>query len=237
LDRTIPHHARRVLCIAHRGASAVAPENSAEAIQKAAELGADLVEVDLRSTADDAPVIAHDDSLKRVYGVDGLISELSLAELQARAPVMTFADLVAQCLALQLGIYLDIKTLSVAAAQRLFATVDAHRFGAFVVFASFRPDVIAEIKAARPDFETSILYGSTHIDPVALARATRADYVHPCWESHSDQPHTLMTEAWLDAARSTGLGIITWHEERPPVIAGLKRLGVTGICTDMPNLV
>ncbi|NDJ61274.1 MAG: hypothetical protein GYB67_09125, partial [Chloroflexi bacterium] len=32
LDRTIPHHARRVLCIAHRGASAVAPENSAEAI-------------------------------------------------------------------------------------------------------------------------------------------------------------------------------------------------------------
>ncbi|NOG48448.1 MAG: hypothetical protein HND48_02615 [Chloroflexi bacterium] len=73
LERTIPPHERRVLRIAHRGASAHAQENSANAIRIAAELGSDLVEVDVRVTADGVPVISHDDSLNRVYGVPGRI--------------------------------------------------------------------------------------------------------------------------------------------------------------------
>ncbi len=237
LDRTIPHHERRVLTIAHRGASAYAQENTADAIHIAADMGADMVEVDMRITADDVPVISHDDSLRRVYGVDGLISQLTFDQLQEKAAVMSFEQLVRQCHSIGLGIYLDMKALNRNAAQHMFRIVDDQRFTRHVIFSAFSPDMIAEIKANRPEVRTSILFGAPTIDPVALAQATQADYVHPCWESRADQPHLLLTETWLGRVRAARLGIITWHEERPAEIAALKALGVNGICSDRPDLV
>jgi glycerophosphoryl diester phosphodiesterase len=237
LAQTIPYHERRVQTIAHRGASAYAEENSAKAFSIAAELGADFVEVDLRVTIDHVPVIAHDDSLRRVYGVEGLISELLYEQLRVKAPVLTFDELLAQCQRLNLGIYLDIKALSAPAAQRVTALVDDHGYRHRVLFASFRPDIVAEIKAHRPDLMTSILFASPNIEPVALAQSLRADFVHPCWEAVSSEPHLLLTDDWLNAVRGAGLGIITWTEERPQVIAGLKARGVIGICSDRPETV
>lgn len=237
LEATIPFGERRVLSIAHRGASAYAEENSAEAFAIASNLGADWVEVDLRVTADSIPVISHDDSLKRVYGVDGLISEMAFDEIRAKAPVLTFAELLAQCSALDMGIYLDIKAINRPAAQIIFEQVGTAHAWHRVIFASFRPDIVAELKTHAPTIWTSILFASPHIDAVALARAVHADFVHPCWEDASDTPHLLMTDEWLNAVRSAGLGIITWAEERPQVIAGLKQHGVIGICSDRPETV
>lgn len=236
LARTIPFSERRVLRIAHRGASAYAQENSPEALEKAAELGSDMVEVDLRITTDDMPVIAHDDSLKRVYGIDGNISELTLSELQEKAPIMTFEALANKCRSFGMGVYLDIKALSPKAAERMFEVVDRTGFIKGIIFASFRVDFVADLKAHRPDILTSILFGATHVQPVALAEAVNADFVHPCWESRHPQPHKLLTEAWLSEVRKANLGIITWHEERPDEIAALKALGVNGICSDQPDL-
>ncbi len=237
LDATIPFSERRVLSIAHRGASAYAEENSAEAFTIAANLGADWVEVDLRITIDSIPVISHDDSLKRVYGVEGLISEMTLDEVRASAPVLTFAELLDQCRALDLGIYLDIKAINRPAAQIVFDQVAAAHAWHRVIFASFRPDIVAGLKAHAPSIWTSILFASPGIDAVALARAVQADFVHPCWEDASPAPHLLLTDDWLKAVRGAGLGIIAWAEERPQVITGLKQQGVIGICSDRPETV
>lgn len=237
LNETIPLHERRVLSIAHRGASAYARENSAEALSIAAQLGADWVEVDLRVTADSTPVIAHDDSLKRVYGVDGLISEMSYAEVRAKAPVLTFAEVLDQCRALDMGIYLDIKAIDRAAGRTVLEQVAAAQAYHSVIFASFYPDIVSELKAHLPTLWTSILFASTHVDAAMLGRAVNADFVHPCWEGASEAPHLLLTDAWLRTVHDAGLGIITWAEERPHVIAELKRRGVIGICSDRPEVV
>jgi glycerophosphoryl diester phosphodiesterase len=63
------HTPRSTLCIAHRGARAFAPENTLEAIEKAAALGADMVEVDVQLTADGRLVVVHDDTLERCSNV------------------------------------------------------------------------------------------------------------------------------------------------------------------------
>lgn len=59
--------------IAHRGASAVAPENTGSAIREAIRLGARVVEFDVRQTKDGKLVLFHDDELKRVTGRKGTI--------------------------------------------------------------------------------------------------------------------------------------------------------------------
>lgn len=241
LAKHMPPHEYRVLRIAHRGASAYAQENSPSALKQAAELGSDMVEVDVRITADDVPVISHDATLDRVYGVPGEIAALTLAELKAATtgtgadPVLTFAELVEVGKTHGLGLYLDIKAINEIAATSMMATLDAQEYVRGVIFSSFRPDIVAEIKASRPDAVTSILFSSRHVAPVLLARAVKADYVHPCWERY-DQPSALLTPDWLQEVRAAGLGIICWHEERSEEIQALQQLGVNGICSDQPDL-
>ena len=121
LRRTIPPNQQRVLRIAHRGASAYALENSPESLRKAAELGADMVEIDIRTTADDVPIVTHDSSLKRVYGIDGNVSDYSLDELrqltESQGEIISFDEALALCKQLGMGMYLDIKQLNMNAAR------------------------------------------------------------------------------------------------------------------------
>lgn len=68
--------------IAHRGASAYAPENTLEALKTASEMGAKWVEFDVKLTSDSVPVLFHDDTLERTTGSSGVIKERSWADLQ-----------------------------------------------------------------------------------------------------------------------------------------------------------
>jgi glycerophosphoryl diester phosphodiesterase len=69
--------------IAHRGASADAPENTLEAFRLAEVQGADAFEFDVRLSRDGIPVVMHDSSLQRTTGHSGLVADLTLAEIQA----------------------------------------------------------------------------------------------------------------------------------------------------------
>jgi glycerophosphoryl diester phosphodiesterase len=243
-DFTPLHRAARdhVLCIAHRGASAYAPENSLEAFKKAAEMQADMVEVDIRITSDDRPVVVHDASLKRLYGMAQYVNELPLALLRSRTgrrkidPVPTFEEVAFLCTALKLGLYLDIKEFSRGAFETILRTLQTYLMTDSVIFGAFRPDWLAEVKAFDPTLKTSILFGSMYVNPVRLAQAIQADYVHPCWEHAVAEPHRLLTPEWVQSVRDANLGIITWHEERPSEIEALVRLGVDGICSDTPDV-
>jgi glycerophosphoryl diester phosphodiesterase len=240
LRETTPPHERHILRIAHRGASAYAQENSSASVKTAAELGADMVEVDIRLTADDVPVIAHDADLKRVFGVEGMIEDLTAEQLRAitppdRQPVMTFDEMVDLCASLSMGMYLDIKEINEAAFGSVTHSLQRRGMLPYVTFGSFRPDFIAEIKHYAPQASTSILFGSANVDPVLMARALTADYVHPCWE-RLDSPSNLLEGVWLERVRAAGLGVICWNEIRPSQIASLYQLGVDGICSDQPEL-
>ncbi|MEO8607268.1 MAG: glycerophosphodiester phosphodiesterase [Chloroflexota bacterium] len=230
-----------VLRIAHRGASAYAQENSAESFEKASAMGADMVEIDIRLTADGLPVVSHDESLTRLFGLSTNIADLTFAQLQAaiptgRAPILTFEAVAAVCADLKLGLYLDIKEFNPASGEMVFAALDHFSLTEHSIAGSFRPDFAANIKAAHPRLRTSILYGSTHIDPVLLAQAIGADYVHPCWENTTPEPHRLLTPEWMEKVRAANLGIVCWHEERPSEITALDALGVDAICSDTPDI-
>ncbi|TXT38004.1 MAG: glycerophosphoryl diester phosphodiesterase [Planctomycetota bacterium] len=68
--------------IAHRGASAEAPENTLAAIQLAWQQGADAAEIDVMLTADGQLVAIHDETTLRTGGVDWIVSGRTLAELK-----------------------------------------------------------------------------------------------------------------------------------------------------------
>lgn len=68
--------------VAHRGGSLLAPENTLAAFDRAASLGADAVETDVRLTADGVVVAFHDEDTARLTGVAGTVEARTLPELQ-----------------------------------------------------------------------------------------------------------------------------------------------------------
>jgi len=227
----------RFLRIGHRGAAAHAPDNTLLGIRKAAALGADAVEFDVRQTADGQVVLSHDAHLTDATGHIRLISQSTLAELQTidlgqgeRVP--TLAQALEVCEQELMGAYIELKE------GRCVSTVlDILRQRKFMdrcIIGSFRPDWLMEVKRLAPGLPTSILFGSPDLDAVKLAQSVQANFVHPCWE-HLEHPSSLLTPEWVARVRQADLGIICWHEERAAEIAALRRLGVDGICSDAPE--
>jgi glycerophosphoryl diester phosphodiesterase len=106
--------------VAHRGGSALALENTLDAFLKAASLGVDAVEIDVLPSADGVLVAHHDDSLKRLAGVDCQVWQLSWDELsqlslgavgdgsQTRSRIPTLSE-IASALPEKIELVLDMK--------------------------------------------------------------------------------------------------------------------------------
>src|SRR4051812_25832757 len=69
------------LIIGHRGASAVAPENTMAAFREAIAVGAHGIEFDVRLASDGMPVVIHDSALRRTGGLNQRVADFSRAEL------------------------------------------------------------------------------------------------------------------------------------------------------------
>ncbi|MHB0876121.1 MAG: glycerophosphodiester phosphodiesterase [Anaerolineae bacterium] len=223
--------------IAHRGASAYEPENTVRAFERALELGADWLELDVRLTVDGHAVVSHADELESCTNGRGRISTSTLAYVRgldagAGERVPTFAE-VMEALAQRCGLYVELK--ADGAATAVAASIDpARRDG--LVLGSFRPRLLLEAAAAAPGLPRSILVGDPDVDLVEAARAVGAHFVHPCWEAAHPTAHVLLTEALLARWAAAGLETVVWHEERPEELAHLARLPVWGICTNAPDV-
>ncbi len=238
---TYPLTEKRTLRIGHRGACAYAPDNSLASFRKAAELGADMVELDVQRTADGQAAVIHDLYLREPGGQLLVVNKSSLAQLRAvdlgggeRVP--TLAEALETIRAAGLGAYIELK--DGGSIPLVAAALEQLNFGAHCLVGSFRPDWVADFKTYAPQVGGSVLFGSKAMDgprAAALARAAGASFVHPCWES-DPSPSRLLTRGWLGAVRAAGLGVVCWHEERPAEIAALLALGVDGICSDRPEL-
>ncbi|HSH80652.1 MAG TPA: glycerophosphodiester phosphodiesterase, partial [Herpetosiphonaceae bacterium] len=187
LEAAIPRDRRHVWHVGHRGASAHAPENTLAAIRKAADLGAHMVELDVRLSADGVAVLAHDAAVTRPEQGVVAVNALTATELQQTTPtaetaVPTLADALELCAQLGLGPYLELK--EAGAVEPVVAELTGRGLARHSVVGSFNPAWVARTTELAPHIATAILFGGFDVDPIALARGTGAQYVHPCWERH-----------------------------------------------------
>lgn len=219
----------RPLSIAHRGASAYAQANSLRAFEIAADLGADMWEVDLHQTSDEVIVAFHDDSL-----IDGRsLAELSYAELRAALPAdqaPTLMDIIDLAIATDTGIYADIKAWECAGAvSQMLQSRGIER----AILGAFDPRAVAALKEAATPYPRSVLV-PIGVDPFDVVGD--AELVHPCWE-HMNRPQDLLDTAFFERCEMLGKRVVLWHEEDPIRMADLRIKPVLGICSDRPELV
>ncbi|PJB70741.1 MAG: glycerophosphoryl diester phosphodiesterase [Alphaproteobacteria bacterium CG_4_9_14_3_um_filter_47_13] len=107
--------------IGHRGAMGYAPENTIESVQTAAEMGVQWVELDVKLTKDDIPIIFHDETLERTTNGSGLVAQTlyeDIANLEAGSwfgdsfagiKIPTLEEMCEALIHLDLGLNLEIK--------------------------------------------------------------------------------------------------------------------------------
>ena len=224
---------RMPFCIGHRGASGHERENTLAAFRRAAELGAEMWELDTQMTADGVVVISHDDHLERVFAKDLYISQMSFAELRAIVPdVPSFEEVAELGRATGCGLYVELKRPGTGPLCWQHLKEMNQRFACL---GSFDVQQVRELREMGCDFPLSVLIRIGH-DPHLLRRESGADILHLCWEKASDTPQEFVTEELIEKAFSDGKEIVLWHEERSDVLKDIMALPVLGICTDLPDL-
>lgn len=219
--------------IAHRGASAHAFENTLRAFTVAAELGADMWEIDVHLTRDGAAVVSHDSGLERMFGANGEIADLDLAELRRRAPDLpTLDEVIALAAKLDQGLYVEIKARGAGAVAARQMQAAGFRNA---VIGSFSLEEVRDLADAHCPYPLAILV-PLGVDPFDWAERSGADIIHLCWERGGERPQDLLTPDLMRRSEEAGLGIVLWHEERRSVLDDIEALPVLGICTNNPEM-
>lgn len=221
----------RPYAIAHRGASAYAPDCSLAAYEKAARLGADMWEVDIRSASCGTLITYHDAALPDGQPLAELSAEQIATEARSQGvPAVPFDEVLRLAKRHDAGIYADIK--DIPATLPTLAALKAHGITR-AILGAFDPDAAALLAGADCPFPRSILV-PPGADPFTCAEG--ADVVHLCWE-HMERPQDALTPAFFAEAQRRGQKVVLWHEEDPTRMAALRKLPVLGICSDRPELV
>jgi glycerophosphoryl diester phosphodiesterase len=224
----------RPLILAHRGARAVAPENTVEAFRRALAMGADGVELDVHRSADGELVVHHDAG---AVGV-GILAEQRLSEIrQARPELPTLAEALDACAGALVNV--EIKNLPTDAdfdpAESTAALVvellrDRHDD---VVVSSFSLDTIDRVHELEPGLPTALL---------AMAGFDPLDALEVCVERGHRALHPSVALLEGDAAagvvaraRERDLGVRVWTVNDPAEIRRLATAGVDAVLTDVPD--
>ena len=212
------------LVVAHAGGASAAPPNTLEAFETAIRLGADMIEFDVRRTADGELVLYHDEAIG-----DRPLATLTYAEAlrdvsQRGYPIPRFVELLD---AAQGRVLLDIELKEAGYEARLLSLVFDRGFGvADFVVTSFEPGALAQVKRARPDVRTGLLaYDVTGRRALELFRESGADFLGPDYQILDA---TVLREA--EAARAR---LLPWTVNDPPAIGLLLDApAVMGVITD-----
>jgi glycerophosphoryl diester phosphodiesterase len=246
----------RPLRVGHRGAAALAPENTLRSFRAAVEHGVDLIEFDVLDLPGGPLVIAHSDHLDEVShgAAHGRVRERTLVELRDIAPELPtlsealgfFADE-----ATAVGLHVDLKLST--RFEELAAAIVGHGLADRTVVSSYNTAALRAVAAAAP----SIRIGFTY--PEDRFSVSRRRYLWPAVRMgltalRASVPprvpgmlrragasalmlqHTLVTPAAVARAHASGAAVLAWTVDLPADLDRVVAAGVDGVISNDPRI-
>lgn len=244
-----PNTSKHTLNIAHRGASGYAPENTMAAFDKALEMKADYIEIDVQLSKDGEVVLMHDAMVDRTTDGSGRIDAFTLEELRqldagnwfgpqfAGEQIPTLEE-VLDAYRGKIGILIEIKNASQhpGIEEKIAGALEERNMdkpnNGKIIVQSFDHGSIARFNALLPNVDTGVLvgYDAEGISDAQLAQfSTYADYVNP--------NHQMVDAGLVSRIHDYGMQIAPYTINDQSRINELMDYGVDGIISDYPDLV
>lgn len=249
-------NARKFFVIAHRGGRGLGPEGTLPVFRRAVEMGVDVLEMDVRVSADGALVVFHDARVDRVTDGMGRVDSLTLDQLKgldagfrwrSEAGAYAYRGRGLRILTLEeilrafprQRMLLELKPEAAGVARDLCASVRAHDMLDRVVVASFHGEAVQAFRDACPEVATSASAGE--VARYWLLHQLRLDDLYSVDFQVFQVPERLRWIGLVDrrfvaSARARNLPVEVWTVNKREQMEHLLDLGVNGIITDHPDL-
>ncbi|KYG30008.1 glycerophosphodiester phosphodiesterase [Priestia endophytica] len=239
---------RKVDNVAHRGASAYAPENTIAAFDKAVEMKADYIEIDVQRSKDGKLVLIHDTTVDRTTDGSGKVGNLTFKELRnldagswkgeqfAGAQIPTFDEILDRYHG-KIGILIELKAPELypgieenVAKELKERNLDKPQNEKIIV-QSFNHKSMKKMNELLPKVSIGVLTSSSAdtTEQALQEFSTYADYFNPSYG--------IVTEDLVNQVHSLGMKIGSWTVRSQEAADFLLDVGVDAIITDYPDYV
>jgi len=238
--------AEKPMVMGHRGASAIAPENTLAALQLAAQHNVAWIEVDADMLGDGTVVISHDAELERCTNKQGHLQDLTEADLAnidagswfadefVGEPLPTLKALIELTNRTGVNLNLEIKSgknklVTDELISGVIASINSYWSGPQqLLISSFNHLLLREVKRRAPEISLACLFRSPlPSDWLTSMQYVKADFIHPCNKG--------LTQAQVSAMLGEGYQINVWTVNDLRRANQLVNWGVKGICSDIPH--
>ena len=240
--------------VGHRGAAALAPENTLRSFEAALGLGVDAIEFDVLDLVGGPLVLAHSNDLAEVShgAASGTVRDRSLAELRELAPELPTLDEALEFLAARdVAAHVDLKLTT-----RLDELADAlvrHGVADRAVVSSFNRASLAAARARAPQLRIGFTYPedrygvsrrralqpAIRVGTLALRRAIVArvpGMIERAGAAALMLQHAVVSAATVDRAHRLGVAVWAWTVDDAAELARLEAAGVDAVITNDPGL-
>jgi glycerophosphoryl diester phosphodiesterase len=230
--------------VAHRGVATAYPENTLPAFERAIELGADAIELDVRLTKDKIPVVYHYYYLNKITSLIGPIFNYTYQQLeQARflnanasvdSPKISTLGEVLEAVGGRIGLEIEVKGPE---SEAVFIIGDIlrefHNLWKTIEVTSYEISLLLGIKDQCPGITTDLLYprsepwmnldvvGYEALHKAKLAQA-RAVHLHP----------SQLSDEVVHLIRNSGIEIHAWNVNDEHALETTVKYDIPKICTD-----
>ena len=246
----------RPLIIAHRGASALAPENTFAAFQKAIVAAADGIEFDVRLARDGVPIVFHDATLARLAKIKRRVADFTSEELNKidvgswfnrafprRADDKFSAEIIptlAQLLKFLDGyqglIYVELKgrdSEMFALAEAVCDLIRQTNLLPNIIVKSFNLEAVKIAKQLLPEVRTAALF-----EPKVLTMLGKKKRIleaaQKCNADEISLHRSLATKSFVRRATEKNLPVTIWTADNPVWVKRAFDSGINAIITNNP---
>lgn len=222
------------LVIGHRGAMGHETENTLASVQKAMDLGVDMIEIDVFQIESGETVVFHDDTVDRLTNGGGKIEEFNVFDmkqliLDGGHSIPLLQD-VLKLIDNQVGLNIELK--GAGTSERVDFIVKSYIENRGwspdnIVISSFNWDELKEMRKLNKDIKIAVLTGEDPIKAIEVAKELNAVAINP--------RYTTLTAENVEQMQDEGLKVYTWTVNDPGDIQRMKDFGVDGIITDYPE--
>ncbi len=229
---------------AHRGASAYAPENTMPAFEKAIQIGADGIELDVHLSLDDELVVIHDETVDRTSSGTGAIKDLTLEQLRKLDFSYGFQEYIGISIPTLPEVYNLIKptvlSLNVEIKcdvvmyqgiwDKLVALEKEMHMEDRILYSSFNHEVLFNMRALNPMAKIGLLYSGVPKKPWQEAIHMHANAVHPNYKAILQQPNMIQK------CHENEIAVHTWTVNDPAAMQSLSNAHIDAIITNKPDI-
>lgn len=238
--------------IAHRGWSSIAPENTEVAIQKAIDLGVDMIEIDVRRTIDNKLVVFHDSKLSRTTSAKGMVRRKTWAELKELEHGSWFdlklenqrilrleevIEMVKGKCRLMVEVKVDKRDSFAHCTPKLIKIIKRNEARDDLCLSSFRTDILEKIHNEAPKLELhKLLVFKVPLAPFYFdEKITRGEIFKEPYLKAINIDYRYITAPLIEYLRAQDKEVYSWTANKRRPMKRLIRMGVDGIITNYPS--